>query len=134
MRRRDDEYLRIGIVAPVRRSTKRADLAALLAALTAIDRYQIAVFNLPPLYDAGVRYIREGAQPREEWRSAVEVIEHGGGDCEDLATYRAAELQLAGEDARAIAVRSSLGWHIVVRRGDGTIEDPSARLGMLGEG
>lgn len=134
MRRGDDEYLRVGIVAPVRRSTRRADLAALLAALTAIDRYQIAVFDLPRLYDAGVRYIREGAQPREEWRSALEVIEHGGGDCEDLATYRAAELQLGGEDARAIAVRSSLGWHIVVRRGDGTIEDPSARLGMLGDG
>jgi len=55
----------------------------------------------------------------------------GGGDCEDLAAWRAAELRIAGEPARVVVVRSAPGvLHAVVRRANGRIEDPSRRLGM----
>jgi hypothetical protein len=59
-------------------------------------------------------------------------MRRGGGDCEDLATWRAAELRAVGEPARVIVYRSAPSvLHAVVRRGDGRIEDPSRRLGMM---
>lgn len=88
----------------------------------------------PPLYEGGVRYSQEG-RGDETWQ-AVPVIRDTA-DCEDLACWRAAELRVTGEDpdARAIfrgqpvAPRRVL-YHVVVQRGDGSIEDPSKRLGM----
>ena len=114
------------------------ELSAALALLTVVDVLQIRWYGLPPLYRAGVQYRREQAKQCwhpisggcEDWLSAWEVKRQGYGDCEDLASWRAAELNLAGERARAVPVRTRSGWHIVVRRADGTIEDPSAKLGM----
>ena len=83
-----------------------------------------------PLYSAGVRYQAE-QRPREEWQNREQLFAAKRGDCEDLAAARAAELRAAGEDARAVAYRSRPDmWHCVVRRGDGTMEDPSRKLGM----
>jgi transglutaminase-like putative cysteine protease len=85
--------------------------------------------RIPPIYTAGVRYIRR--DPGERWQTPTETMRRGGGDCEDLATWRAAELRARGEPARVIVYRSAPGvLHAVVRRGDGSIEDPSRRLGM----
>jgi hypothetical protein len=85
--------------------------------------------RLPAIYESGVRYIRRDAG--ERWQTPTETMRRGGGDCEDLATWRAAELRLHGEPARVIVYRSAPGvLHAVVRRGDGSIEDPSRRLGM----
>lgn len=88
---------------------------------------------LPPLYASGVRYRRERG---ERWMDAARVAAVGHGDCEDLASWRAAELRLAG-DAHAspvFTVRHLPGgrrlFHVIVRRGDGTTEDPSRLLGM----
>lgn len=110
----------------------REDLQAALDALTNANRRYLALRSgaVPPLYAAGVRYRRE-TRPgppsvRERWRTIPEVIGAGTGDCEDLAAWRAAEL----EGARAIPVRTRLGWHIVVRHPDGALEDPSRKLGM----
>ena len=55
---------------------------------------------------------------------------------EDLSVYRVGELWVAGERAarpKVIDVRPGLK-HCVVLRADGTIEDPSKRLGMNGRG
>jgi len=79
---------------------------------------------------------------REQWRTAVVAYNEDPreGDCKVLGCWRAAELQIAGYRAFAFPrVRryynaQSSRWenlaHILVNRGDGTIEDPSRVLGM----
>jgi hypothetical protein len=111
------------------------DLRVALAAFAALASADLAANPGPSLYASGVRYAREARTVsggrREEWLVPSLVRARGRGDCEDLATWRAAELRRQGErGARAIAVPSGVGFHIVVRRADGRIEDPSKRLGM----
>jgi len=83
-----------------------------------------------PLYGAGVRYDRRDAD--ERWQLPRETAARGRGDCEDLASWRAAELRLAGERGARVVVRRTgpTVLHAVVRRASGKIEDPSLRLGM----
>lgn len=90
----------------------------------------------PALYASGVRYRRE-PPGREEWEPIPVVLTKGWGDCEDLASWRAAELRVTGEDPHArvhVYQSAPTTWHVVVRRGDGSIEDPSRKLGMRGRG
>jgi hypothetical protein len=109
-----------------------------LDALTAWNIEALQEKPLPPIYQAGVRYQREpmcrsDGRERlcEEWLTAHESHARGWGDCDDLGPWLAADLRIAGDkQAQAIARPSPAGWHIVVRRGDGSIEDPSAKLGM----
>jgi hypothetical protein len=64
------------------------------------------------------------------------ILGRGHGDCDDLAPYHAASLRHSGEDPHATAVVRKSGpnrWHAVVQRGDGSIDDPSARAGMNGQ-
>jgi len=96
----------------------------------------------PPIYRSGVRYIREPfRQPcGDHWRAIPWVIEAGGGDCEDLACWRAAELIAGGKKARPIwskkqhpgppGVGLGVLYHILVELPCGEIEDPSKVLGM----
>lgn len=122
-----------------------AAVCVLLESLTRIDllsrRWCAATgAPLPLLYASGVRYQRENYAAREEnWLDVLELYRLGFGDCEDLACARAAELQELGENAVALAVakrrtNGSRLLHVVVKRGDGSTEDPSARLGMTGAG
>lgn len=88
---------------------------------------------LPRLYEAGIVYRREpviGGTRRERWQTPWETLQLGHGDCEDLAIYRAVELRREGEiGARAAVIRQNRNlFHAVVRRADGTIEDPSKIL------
>jgi len=84
--------------------------------------------ELPVLYDSGIVYRRE-SRGHEEWQSAVELLRSMQGDCEDLAAYRAAELRMEGEPATVAIIRTRRGsYHAVVRRADGTLEDPSRIL------
>lgn len=89
-------------------------------------------FDVPMLYESGVRYRRESAG--EEWWESISDVMHvgavGEGDCEDLSAWRAAELRyFYGEPARVRIGRTKRGsFHAVVERGDGTIEDPSRIL------
>ena len=113
------------------------DLQYGLDASTAWSVESMQLHPLPLLYEAGVHYAREpmcrtdGVERMcEEFVTAPEVLRRGFGDCDDLGCYRAAELRMQGEKANAFARRSPAGWHVVVRRADGSIEDPSARLGM----
>jgi hypothetical protein len=112
-------------------------LCALLEALTRINVAAMREFRVPPIYRAGLVYQREPlCRYCEEWRDCLSVVEHGGGDCEDLACYRAAELQMQGVRARPyvrkprLLPNNVLLYHIQVEWPDGRIEDPSAVLGM----
>jgi hypothetical protein len=108
----------------------RLGLTAALTGLQALDYYELDKLPIPPLYGSGVVYRREPIG-REHWLSATEVLKVGHGDCEDLAAWRAAELQHDGEMAQAIAIKTGpRTFHAVVRREDGSIEDPSRILGM----
>ena len=118
------------------------DPASVARSLSDLVRLDLAYLRLhpstPSLYASGVRYRRESPPPGglravETWRTIPAVLAAGAGDCEDLACWRAAELRARGERARAWAVRSNTAgvlWHVVVRRENGSMEDPSRRLGM----
>lgn len=115
----------------------KVDIDLALAVTTVVDMHQIRKHGLPKLYRSGVRYQREVClapgvrETCERFLTSRVLLHERVGDCDDLASYRAAELILAGDlRARAFARPSNVGWHCVVRHGDGTIEDPSRRLGM----
>lgn len=89
------------------------------------------------LYESGVFYRRE-MPGREEWFGIPAVIEQGWADCEDLAAWRVAEL-LEGKSGydpdakpwfRVRKIGDSYRGHVIVKRGDGSFEDPSIVLGM----
>lgn len=71
----------------------------------------------------------------DDWQDIPDCLALGHGDCEDLASWRVAELQEAGENAQVYIIHSELPggqtlYHIQVQRADGSIEDPSVALGM----
>jgi len=80
--------------------------------------------------------VRWKPEPRghgEHFDAADTVATRGWGDCDDLAPYWAAELRETGADPHAKVTIRRTGphrWHAVVRRGDGSIDDPSAAAGM----
>lgn len=90
----------------------------------------------PPITDA----IKSGAVHWSPEPPGEERFDHGGmvlgrgwGDCDDLAPWRAADLRTSGEDpgARSEVIPSGPKmWHAIVKRSDGTIEDPSQAAGM----
>lgn len=116
----------------------------LLEILAYANAQVLACGMIPPLYRSGVRYMQE--PPDKEIFSAIpQVLARGGGDCDDLAAWRVAELRKAGEPAqyRILKFESNDGrltYHIQVRRKiksflgwiDGPVEDPSQILGMKG--
>ncbi len=110
------------------------ELESLLEGLVRLNLSQLRRGLCPPLYQANVRYRREPAG-REDWQSALRTYRIGYGDCEDLASYLAASYRLVGVQARAKVkdIRPGLK-HVVCELPDGTIEDPSAKLGMRGKG
>jgi hypothetical protein len=121
-----------------RRAARR--MRVLLDALTAIDLDWLREFpKTPRLYESGVVYERE-PPGREDWQDIPTTIERRGGDCEDLASWRTAELQANGVKARTVALPRPMLvgagrevgtlWHIVVQHPNGAIEDPSRLLGM----
>lgn len=92
--------------------------------------------KVPPLYQSGVRYL--GEESDEQWLTIPYVYAARAGDCEDLAAWRAAELNTQGVNAFVdVLVRRIDGtWrgHAVVRLPNGKIEDPAAKLGMPASG
>src|SRR5205085_64707 len=116
----------------------REELQYALDATTAWNIRAMREHPLPPIYSAGVRYRREPicrtdgqAHICEEFLTAHETYARKFGDCDDLGPWLAAQARLAGDaHARAMPRPSAAGWHIIVLRGDGQVEDPSAKLGM----
>jgi hypothetical protein len=91
--------------------------------------------TIPKLYASGVRFMRE-PKGYESFVDLYEVIRKGGGDCAHLAAWRVAELRALGERAtlrvtwQVDEARRLRVFHVVVRRADMSVEDPSALLGM----
>jgi transglutaminase-like putative cysteine protease len=115
------------VVVPV---SSQGGIQVLLDTLTVLNGVYLAARpDVPHLYDSGVRYKREDG--REDWLTIPLVIRRGYGDCEDLSAWLAADYRRKGIQARAIVYRAgSRVWHVVVQMPDGSIEDPSKRLGM----
>lgn len=109
------------------------DIVDALQVLYNANLHSMQASRYPSVYQLGVRYRREPVG-REWWVSAplMAMYPEAGYDCEDLASYQAAWLRASGRDPRARVGlrRSDVGWHVVVIRGDGRIEDPSRALGM----
>lgn len=104
---------------------------ALLEAMILPSRDEVVVTG--PLYRSSVSYRRE-AEGRETFASPVLVATRGHGDCAHLCLWRVAELRNAGIAATFdifIQEReTSRTFHVRVRLPDGSVEDPSIRLGM----
>lgn len=74
---------------------------------------------------------------REHFRDIPRIMDNGGGDCDNLSSWRVAELRHAGINAAPyITCRArpdgGMTYHALVRWPDGTSEDPSLLLGMGG--
>lgn len=108
-----------------------ASLTAVLEGLVRLNESLLAaaeaagVVGHPPLYASRVVYRRE-PPGEEDWKTIDRLFAEGEGDCEDLATARAAQLRREGEQATAIVVPTRKGkFHAVTLRASGEIEDPS---------
>lgn len=108
-------------------------------ALNALVAANLAWWRFSPfhpgttLYDSGLIYKPECCG--EIWRTFPAILLRGGGDCEDLAAARVAELHRARIDAR-ILIREvartdadDRSFHVLVALPDGSEEDPSELLG-----
>jgi hypothetical protein len=86
---------------------------------------------LPPLYQSGIRYEMEPGHGKgiEDFANPWTTLARQWGDCDDLIVYRLLELLLAGENAHTRAEWLGNAVHVVIRRGNGVEEDPSALLG-----
>jgi muconolactone delta-isomerase len=119
---------------PLERARSGRALEIMLEALVALDLDYLQHHpETPTLYASGVRY--EAEPPgREDWTDVLTTLRRGYGDCEDLASWRVAELQKQGIAARPVhRWRSREGfttYHILAQWPNGRIEDPSRRLGM----
>lgn len=113
---------------------RRADLVAMLEGLTRLALVDLARHDMPLLYESRVKYRPEPSGVRENWQRPIQTLRKGYGDCEDLAAWRAAELRREGDRGAMVDVKRTghKRWHAVVRRGDGTIEDPTAMLRKMG--
>lgn len=128
--------LRLGISERIPLEDMKDALDAALEASTASQTPLIATGHLPT-FGKALRHGRVEWRPEppgdEHFDGASTVLKRGWGDCDDLAPWHAASLRASGADKRARAVAKRSGphkWHAVVKRGDGSIEDPSAAAGM----
>jgi hypothetical protein len=109
-------------------------------ALESVTRLNQALLRrgLVPRFSTLVRQgkIRWRPEPRghgEHFDAADTIVSRGWGDCDDLAPYWAAELRESGADPGARVTIKRTGphrWHAIVRRSDGSIDDPSKAAGM----
>lgn len=92
-----------------------------------------AHWHLPGLYESGVRFALEPAHGTgfEDFALPHDTLARGAGDCDDLVIYRLSQLYAAGENGAACHAQ----WlptneiHVLVRRANGDLEDPSILLG-----
>lgn len=96
-------------------------------------------YKLPAQFDSSAS--AEGGVPGyhgEVFRDIPRIIENGGGDCDNVASWRAAEIR----HRLGIATKPYITWrkrpdggttyHVIVLWPDGSSEDPSLLLGMGG--
>lgn len=97
------------------------------------DAYMRASGHYVPLYESGVRY--RGEKRNETWRDFCSTLRSGWGNCKEFVAWRVAELWQQGIYAMPKSIVQRTGpnhilFHVVVEWPDGSIEDPSAELGM----
>ena len=108
----------------------------LIEALATANMAEMRANPFPTLATGAIRYDLEESQ--ELFDDATLVLSRRSGDCDDLAAYRLAELWIEGDHGARAHVRWQAdptnqipwGFHAMVRRGNGQIEDPSVKLGM----
>lgn len=126
--------MRLNIAIP-ENQVKKPVLDAGLEAVTRLNESLIKE-GAPTFQEAGASVRWKPEPPGGEFFDHVgKVLGRGHGDCDDLAPWHAASLRATGEDkgARAIVKRSGpKRWHAVVKRSDGSIDDPSISAGMPG--
>lgn len=116
--------------------SRKAILGILQSVVYANVLWLTAYPRTPLLYKSKVIYQIE-PPGQEMFADIPTTLEQGWGDCDDLASYRCAELQIRGINARPYLKWRESGpkknvYHAVVRWPDGRIEDPSLALGMAG--
>jgi hypothetical protein len=120
-----------GVSSEDRLITTRAALEAALEDLCAYNAAYLTLQpRLPDIYATSIFYKSE--PPGEEnWLTYPVLLAIGFGDCEDLACARVAKLRQQGErKAKPYLYNKGSLWHVMLKRQDGTVEDPSAALGM----
>ncbi len=126
--------MRVKIAIPEPHVSKPV-LDAGLEAVTRLNEQMLANGEIPLFEDAVKAGVRWAPEPpgAEHFDHADRVVRRKKGDCDDLAPYEAASLRHTGEDPDAVAEVYRSGptrWHAIVRRGDGSMSDPSRRAGM----
>lgn len=115
----------------------------LLARLNAAQVTGLALINFEllaltptvgPMYQYRLRYVQDHPD-YARWKDFVQVIREGVGDCKDLVAWRVAELWHQGIDAHVVSSiqrqdNGDILYHVQIQLPDGTIEDPSVKLGM----
>ena len=117
-------------------ASREVVLRLLIEALVAANVGHLRLHpEAPWLYASGVRYA-EDAEDAECWTDIPETIARGVGACKDLVAWRLAELRVRAREEAAIPlvrfarVGHRVKFHVVVRRADGRVEDPSYELGL----
>jgi hypothetical protein len=107
------------------------NLKVLLAVLTMVDRLYLKTNRgqVAPLYKSGVRYEEEYGD-QDDWQDIPTILAMRHGDSEDLACWRAAELQEQGIAAWPTLEKEHGCLHPRVRLPNGQVEDPARVLGM----
>ena len=116
------------------KNRSRRSVLWLMEALVQINKMYLLMNKVPMLYDTNVIYKIEAG---EIWKDIFNILKDGNGDCEDLACWRIAELQLAGISARPYIKWRKVGgtwiYHALCWTPGNKIEDPSLALGMQGK-
>lgn len=113
-------------------------LDSALEATTKLNESLIRSGELAPfdMRSPGVRW-RPEPPGDEHFDHGLIVQGRGHGDCDDLAPWHAASLRVTGRDPGARAFVRPSGpqrWHALVRRSNGSVEDPSLAAGMPAPG
>lgn len=123
---------RSGVTYSAPNQTNREAVPELAAMLRVIDQRKLA--RDPDAQAAWQRVI--DVFGGERFRDVPNILRNGGGDCDNMNCWRAAELRLAGIPASPYVTSRHQGnrtiMHAIVEHPDGTAEDPSRILGMGG--
>ena len=131
---RDDEGEGIVVVMGVIPGTETvlsANIRRVIRGIAECWAEQLREHPLPPLYKSGVVYKPEPASNQcEVFSDPYTTYLLGFGDCDDLVIWRLAEVLASGGQAWAQAMRKigTTRYHVAVRMGDGSEEDPSIIL------
>lgn len=101
---------------------------------SALGYYESGAFkrwNLPPLYQSGVRFAFEPGHGSgvEDFAAPITVYRRKVGDCNQLIVWRLCELYACGVPATCMCEWVGNAYHVKVRFPDGTLEDPALNLG-----